>query len=352
MSEQQTRSSRRAWLLIGAIAVALIVGLGVIVGYPSNDPDPSPPSTSPPTTGQEPRGVEVRDEASLTVPQTLRSANGSFDTVQGQKYLLRFEVSTMKPEGSAGAAMYLGVSLNCVGEGGGRTRSIGGTQNLVTGEPTTLSNQFVLVGGGEAQSCNVSMSAPYDEVAAAGVTIEADVRWSAQPIDPSSFEISAEERLPTEVPVGGRELAFTRTIDLDEVRGRSVNVFGTLHLTACTGVNGSREDGKTWCDATTADSGGSEVDLVLRADLLDAEGRPCGEVAVQADALHIDRFTHHRLTTFSHEAVVPEDACGVSLRFSLTVATQGPAPVVVHSSASSFVVVNGEFRGEGNLETD
>src|SRR5699024_1520094 len=81
------------------------------------------------------------------------------------------------------------------------------------GRADDAENQFVLVGGGEAQSCNVSMSAPYDEVAAAGVTIEADVRWSAQPIDPSSFEISAEERLPTEVPVGGRELAFTRTID-------------------------------------------------------------------------------------------------------------------------------------------
>lgn len=352
MGEQDPRRQRRArlWAAIGA--ALLVIALVIVLGIMSRDdsPGPLPPTTGP--TSTRPQETEVRDSTSLTVPETVRTARGSFESVEGQKYLLRFEVSTTKPEESPGAAMYLGVSLNCASEDGGEADSAGGTQNLISGEPTTMRNQFMIRGDGGQQSCNVSVSAPNPDVAAAGTTVEIDVHWSAQPIDARSFEVDSDERLPMSVPTDSRGVVFSRTVDLEDVRGRRVNVLSTLHLTACTGVNGSREDGRVWCDAATVDTEGSEVDVILRADLLDAGGSPCGVVDVHSDALHINRFTHHRLVDIAQYADVPSDSCGSVLRVSLTVGSDGPAPVVVHSSASSFVVAvdGGSSAGRADAE--
>lgn len=317
--------------------VVLIVAMAFAFGILGGDSDQEPPGTTVPAAP--PEKIDVSDVASLTVPDTVRTAVESFHAPDGQSYLLDFDISVTKPEGSAGAAMYLAVSLNCAGEHGSGTESSGGTQNLITGEPTTLRNQFVLVGDGGEQACNISLSAPYPDVAASGVTVEFDVRWTAEPVDGRSFELDSEERLPLSAEVGERALIFSRTVDLEEVRGLHLDVLSTVHLTACTGINGSRENGRAWCDTSTVDPEGSGVDLLLQIDLLDADGHRCDEIDGQPVAVHIDRFTHHRLVDINLDAAVPDQPCGSSLRVSLIADAQGPAPVVVHGAGSSFVVV-------------
>ncbi|WP_193105896.1 hypothetical protein [Brachybacterium sp. FME24] len=342
---------RRPGLLVGVGAALLVIFLIVLGGVLRGDklpPGPPPESTGTPIERVD---VEVRDDATLTVPGTGRAAVGSFEAAPGESYLMQFEVVTTKPEGSPGTAMYLGVSLNCSGTGGAGSGSIGGTQNLLTGEATTLRNQFVLGSTeGGPQSCNISVSAPNPEVAAQGTTIELDVRWTAQQVDGQLVEEESEKRLPTTVPVDGREIVFAHTLDLEDSRGRPLNILSSLHLTACTGVNGSRENGRDWCDAADVDAGGSEVDLILRADLLDDDGQVCGQIDVFSATVHIDRHTHHLLMTIDETVDVGQSACGVALRLTVTVADRGPAPVVVHGGASSFVVVDADNTGGGSSD--
>jgi hypothetical protein len=352
MEDQSLNRDTRARLWTGTGVALLVIVLVIVVSLYGRGPGPESPPATTETSPALQEDTEVRDTASLTVPQTMRTATGSFEAAAGRLYLVQFELSTTKPAGSPGAAMYLGVSLNCVGETGDGNESAGGTQNIINGEPTTLRNQFLLVGDGGKQSCNISVSAPYPGVAAAGTTIKIDMIWTAKPVNEHSFEVDSAERLPMSVSVEDRELAFIRAVDLDNMRGQRITVFHSIHLTACTGVNGSWENGRAWCDAATVDPEGSKVEIALRADVLDAEGQPCDEIGVYSDKVYIDMLKHHQLMNLVREIEVPHESCGSSLRFSSTVVAAGPAPVVVHGSASSFVAVVGEPADEGGAETE
>lgn len=329
------------WLALG-VALILVVALFLRYSYFGNENPPAPP-----TSTAEPVDVEFEESTSLKVPETKRIAQGSFEVEEGMSYLVQFEVSTVKPEGSPGEAMFLGVSLNCSGTDGMEGKSVGGTQNLITGEDVELRNQFVLFNQSEGeQACNVSISAPYPDVAAEGALIEVDARWTAKEADGELLEADADKRLPMAISTGQRQVALAQPLDLDVVRGQTVNVLSSIHLTACTGVNGSSEDGKTWCDAGSVNPEGSTVDLVMRADLLDAEGQVCGEAGVTTRQVQIDRRTHHLLANTEEAYAIPRSACGDSLRVTITVANHGPAPVVVHRSASTLVIADGELDGK------
>ena len=145
--------------------------------------------------------------------------------------------------------MYLGVTFSCSGEDTGASNWIGGTENLLRGEPVTYANQMLLQPEtAQVVNCSVRANAPYDHVAAAGATVDLDISWSVEKADRSAWSTPADQRLPMTVDTGGgREFAFTQLIDVEDGDIRQVEVLSSLHLTTCTVVNGSREDGRTWC---------------------------------------------------------------------------------------------------------
>src|SRR5699024_1502677 len=117
-------------------------------------------------TGPEPG--EAR--SSLTVPGSTTFAVGSFRAEAGSAYLVRFDLGTLKSAADPGAAMYRGVSFRCGPEEEGRGReSRGGTQNLLLGEPVTLTNH-VLVRATQDQviTCSVSVSCPFEDIDSVG----------------------------------------------------------------------------------------------------------------------------------------------------------------------------------------
>ena len=115
----------------------------------------------------------------------------------------------------------------------------------------------------------------------------------------------------------------------------------SLHLTTCTIVNGSREDGRAWCAKDELDEAGSTVNAEMRAELVDAGGAVCGDLGTAATGPdHIDLYRHHRLLSLELTEVLPESPCGETVRVTVNVHNHGPAPLVVHRSNSSLAVVS------------
>src|SRR5699024_10037055 len=165
--------------------------LAALFPLPPRSSSPPGARTSSDSTGL-PGGQSMVVETSerLTVPEPLRLEPRTFTAHAGQSYLLKFEIATVKPEGSPGAAMYFGANLACGSSSTGTTRSIGGTQNLVTGERVTLSNQFILsVDATENQACRVVLSSPNESAAAVGTTVDVDVRWTMTSVPENAHEL-------------------------------------------------------------------------------------------------------------------------------------------------------------------
>lgn len=156
-------------IIAGAALLVLVLVLVLVSRWGSDDDnlphDPSgseaqkspsptlPPAPVPP--------VSVVDEVSLTLPEELRAAHGSFYLESGLSYLASFEVSTVKPKEEPGLAMYLGVTFSCAGADGGTSEWIGGTENLLVDEPVTYRNQLLLEPQqSEVVSCSVRANAP------------------------------------------------------------------------------------------------------------------------------------------------------------------------------------------------
>lgn len=345
MQQPQSRPRRSGpgWRWGVGVLVLVLFAAVTTVGVIWGDRVESPLAGDPITTSNVPietsEPFTVEDEAQLTVPDTIRMDGSSFTVRGGSTYLMRLEVSTLKPEGSPGAAMYFGIALSCSGADAVESRSAGGTQNILTGEPVTLRQQFLLHASHDGERiCRVSLNSPNKNAAAVGATVEVEVTWSAELVG-AATEVPAEERLPLVVEPGERAVAFRSTMDLPNARDEWVEVITTLHLTTCTIVNGSREGGAPMCLESETDERGSEVDVELRASILDASGERCDSIGKLTESTHVDRLTHHLLLNIGKRAGVPVEACGNTVEFTVVVSNDGPAPLVVHGMSSTFVVV-------------
>jgi len=328
-------TTKKRWLLWGGGALLLAVALVVAVLQlpPWYEPTPPPETSSPP---QEP--LKIDESASLTVPETIQMSPHSFEAHPGTTYLLSFDISTVKPEGTPGTAMYLGVNLACGAADGGTSRSVGGTQNLITGEPITLSNQLLLtVDSEEEQHCRVVLSSPNENAAAVGATVDIDVSWSMEPLQGDAEEFDPDLRLPLVVDPGKRAIAFKEEVPLAGVS--AVELQGTLQLTSCTIVNGSSEGGEPMCRAEHTDDRGSSFDVEVQARILGPDGRPCGTENLMDATAHVDRHTHHQVLHLETKSDSIKDPCGMEVEVVVTVDNAGPAPLVVHGNGSSLVVL-------------
>lgn len=335
----------RPWVwVLGALAAVLLLITAAVLFAPAEHgedlPGTSERQTSTPVFEDAP--LLVQESVTLTVPDTLRMESHAFDARAGSTYLLAFETTTSKPADSPGDAMYFGAGLACGGPEGGTLRSVGGTQNVRTGEEVTLQNQFLLEIEETGQhSCRLTLNSPNPEAAASGTTAEMTSQWSATLLDDAAFEATAEDRLPRVVDSGERSAAFRYELDLEEVPERRLDLLSTLHLTTCTGTNGSREDGRTWCVEDDVDIEGSTVEATYSAEVLDADGEVCDSRELATTRTEIVRFTHHRVLPTEHRAREPMSTCGDTVRYVVTVVNDGPAPVVIHRSNSTLLVLAG-----------
>lgn len=336
----------RAWLLGGGalillLAVVLVVG---VVGLAGRGGDGNPtsqtaPSTAAPTPPPFPAApYAVSDEALLTVPEETRIAQGTFWAEAGAEYVVTMDLRSTKPEGSGGRSMYLGVTLSCSPRAGGPGISVGGTQNMLTGEETTYRNQgLISMPEDGGVDCSIKLSAPYDDVASRDTTFPAGASWEVRRAD-AAAQAPTDTVLPTTIAAGATEDVLTAELPIDEA-GEGLEALSSLHLTACTGVNGSREDGRAWCREDALDEGGSTVTLRARMELVGEDGNACAELAAQAlPADRIELHRHHRLLSLALETSLPERPCGRQARVTLAVHNDGPAPVVVHRTNSSLLL--------------
>ncbi|AXK46193.1 hypothetical protein [Brachybacterium saurashtrense] len=350
MSDLDTRTAprRRFWLIVGSaliLAFAVLSVVAVVRGSwtgehvdGSGTSTATPAATAPLPEAQAP--YSRIDDVTLTVPEEARFATGSFWGQPGEIYLVTMDLQSMKPEGSGGRSMYLGVTLSCSPQAGGPGISVGGTQNMLTGETTGYANQgLVTVPEGGAIDCSIKVSAPYGDVASNGTTFAIDATWRAESVDGEAVAAD-EEQLPRTLAAED-DGAVVLTAQLPLAPGdRTVRGLASLHLTTCTGVNGSREDGRAWCTERSLDESGSTVQVELRTDVLDADGEVCetlGTETTQPDS--IDIYRHHRLLSLDVAEEVPAQRCGPTVRVTARVFNDGPAPLVVHRSNSSLVVV-------------
>jgi len=304
----------------------------------SSDGSAEPTSQSGPSAGgpKAPQQlVEASGVTSLTLPEHVSVAEDEFVVEAGHSYLLSFQLGTVKPEGEPGTIMYLGVTLSCSGAASG---TIGGTENLLPGEPVTYSNQMLLTpSSGGRVTCRVSASSPVEDVPAKGSTIEVDASWKASRLAGYAVEAPAGEGLPMNVPQGERSEAFSQVVPLHSVPSGRLDVLSTLHVTTCTGTGGSRENGRVWCARKDLDGEGSDFDLEIRVDVVHADGSVCESLRRVVTSRHVDANRHHALFQLYDSVVVPESACGSALRVSVVVVNAGPASLVIHESNSSFI---------------
>ncbi|WP_193119558.1 hypothetical protein [Brachybacterium tyrofermentans] len=342
-AENHTRIelTKRWGLALAALLVILIVGVVLALHEPSEIP--MPPDESSANSSHTDRDLVVREDVEAVVPATVRAANGEFAVKGAESYLVELEISVTKLADTPGAEMYLSFSLNCSGAEGGASGSAGGTQNFITGEFYAVRNQMVLEPTvDDAVTCNVLLTSPNPEAAAAGASFTADIQWRMTPIEGMAVEDAGEDRLPRAVSPGGRDVVLSSTTDIRQLNASSLNLLTSLHLTTCSTVNGSRENSKYWCNEAHVDENGSTYDLILRADVLRDDGTPCAELSVSTNTSHLDQNRHHQVVSLRDRVNVPKDTCGKRLRITVIVDNEGPAPLIVHGVASSLVIVESQ----------
>lgn len=337
------------WAVVVLVVVlaALVTGVAVVgertagprTGAPEGSPSPPQADVTAPPFPAAP--MAVTDRATLTVPEETRFAEGTFWAEAGAAYLVTMDLSSHKPAGSGGRSMYLGVTLSCVPRAGGTGISAGGTQNMITAQPTSFANQGLIRVPEEGPvDCSVKASAPYDDVASDGTAFPLETTWRVEAVGEGSASALADA-LPTTLEPGTTRTALVQDIPRDAVADGDLRALASLHLTTCTIVNGSREDGRAWCAEGSLDEGGSIVAVTLTASLLDDRGEVCAQLgATSAGPDHIDLYRHHRLLSLDLQSTLPARPCGETVRVSADVRNDGPALLVVHRSNSTLVVAD------------
>lgn len=331
------RSRRTLLLVAGALLTVLALVLAVTLLRGGPEPDAPDANPTPPPYPLAP--VTTTDTTSLTVPQETRFAESTFWAEAGTTYLVTMDLTSTKPEGSGGSSMYLGVTLSCSPQDGGPGISEGGTQNMLTGEQTEYRNQgLITVPEDGPVDCSIKANAPYDDVASRDTTFTVDGTWHAEAVGEDSRQASTDD-LPRTVAAGDEPVVLTEDLPLADGASTDLRVLTSLHLTTCTGVDGSRENGRAWCSKDQVDETGSTATVTVRADLLDVNGTVCAELgSTSTTPDRIDRYRHHRLLSLELEPTLPAEPCGDTVRVSTSVANAGPAPLVVHQLNSTLVV--------------
>lgn len=333
---------RRRFLIAGAttLTLMLVVVSVLLVGrlQPDSPVDPPGTATSGPPTSQPSPPHTVREEASLTVPEDTIAAAGDFTLRKGEAAVVAVDVSTEKPANSDGVNIFLGIRLTCTDPSGSVMGTAGGTENLLTGIPVLLSNQLLLRADEDgAYRCEVFLNAPNDEGASAGTTFTLDTSWMVTPVSGPAVQTPAVERLPMTIDAGERKMTFGEVVSLDELTEGHLQMHASLNLTTCTGVGGSREDGRTWCAEPGIDMSGSTYEVETRLDLIGDNGAVCGAIDASRQSVHLEHYRHHQLLHVERYAEVPDEACGNRVRVSVLIANAGPASVVVHRENSSMI---------------
>lgn len=335
---------RRPWKQVLGVLVVVLLLFASAMLYVLQDGDQRTPRNSGPDseTPATTEPLEVSESTMLTVPDTQRLETYSFEAEAGSTYLLQFESTTTKPQGSPGDAMYFGASLACGGPTESTLRSVGATQNVRTAEEVSIRSQFLLeIEEPGRYACRLLVFSPNAEVAAAGTTADVATRWTATLVDPDAVEGLADERLPRLVEAGEAADAFVQELD-SSLTGRSeIRVLGTMHLTTCTEVEGSSEDGRTWCPKGLVNPAGSAATITYRFEGLDGDGKVCESRKVDVADAEVDRYSHHQTFHVDKRIAVPEDLCGPSARLVITVGNGGPAPLLVHRASSTLVIIPG-----------
>lgn len=332
------------------VTVLLAIGIWATISGPQQEPasieSPAASSSAPPSptllpAAEPPVGVE--DRASLTLPEEVRLAAGTMYLRAGESYLVRFDLSTVKPRSASGVGMYLGVSFSCVTADGTGAGSIGGTENLVPGEPVSYRNTLVLEPRKDGiHRCNVLANAPYDNVGAKGTTVQLDAYWRVDRIAEGDAveQADADQTLPRLLPADESSVVLEQTVT---ARPQDVvTALATVHMTTCTGVNGSREQGRTWCRTSAIDERGNTVSARLLIDLVDSSGKVCDHLADETRTVGIDKWVHHDLLSFDEVGAMPTEPCSRTARVRIQLTNSGPAGLVVHGKNSSLVAVSTE----------
>src|SRR5699024_30544 len=232
---------------------------------------------------------------------------------------------------------YMGYTLSCASDGDdAKTVSVGGTQNLVNGEAVTLEAAALIPGAEDTEyRCRAVVANRYDGVASAGSEIPLSLEWTATPVDTKSTSVDLDQELPRTVePDETVELYEER--DLPEpARGSSITVIAHLHSTTCTIVNGSREDGRAWCDEESLDEAGSTAEY--RIDVAQDDGPRSCESSASHD-VHIESLVHHYVASLKQE-LGREAECEGPVTARVAVHNAGPAPLVLHRQNSELIVV-------------
>lgn len=341
---------RRRWCIGGGavlVILVLVVTWLVISGtdradQPRPTAAPAEPTTSaastPPPAPEPP--YKVVDDEPLTLPEEKRFAQQDFYLRGGDTYLATFDLTTVKPAAAPGVGMYLGISFSCAEEGGRGVGSIGGTENLLPGEPVTYANTIVLRPAEDGvYRCSVLANAPYDDVAAKGTTVQLDATWSVREAAGDVVETDTTGQLPTTVTPGAPTAVLREDIAAEDLERGAVEVRSSLHVTTCTGVNGSREDGRVWCGPDDIEEAGNDFDLTVRADVLGADGTVCGPLEASSQSIHLDKWRHHHLIPQTMPVQIPADLCGDTVRISVVIENTGPASLVIHESNTSLITV-------------
>ncbi|MGP5090397.1 hypothetical protein [Brachybacterium tyrofermentans] len=325
--------------------VVLVMALVMLGGRLLREPDDGSSSEATTRTATPPSSDTARlppfrstETASLTVPQDARVASGEFTLEKGAAYVVTVDVATEKPADSAGVNIFLGARLECTDPSGDVLGTAGGTENLLTGEPVTLSSQLLLRPSRDGvYHCDVLLNAPSDAGASAGTTFTLETTWAVASVEGLAVQTPAVERLPMTIRAGAREMAFGEVIPLSELSEGHLQMHASLNLTTCTGFGGSREDGRTWCGKDDIDTGASTFEVETRMDVIGSNGAVCGAIDASRTDMHLKRFRHHQLLHVERYAAVPDEVCGDRVRISVLIENTGPASLVVHRENSSMI---------------
>lgn len=182
-AESRRRFWRGRWTVVTSLGLLALILLTVLVldGRTSTPPEPTPavdstqPSSPDPSDGGSPSVPAAPSlppfsdvqRLSMTFPEKQRTDPASFTVTAGETYLLQFDVETEKPAASPGVGFMLGLSLQCTDQDGRDVATLGGTQNLLTGEPVILSNQLLLTPTRDGLvTCSMLVNAPDADIAA------------------------------------------------------------------------------------------------------------------------------------------------------------------------------------------
>lgn len=335
---QRRRRNRRAFYVLTILTLAT-VALVAVARLGSVDPAKDGPATPAATSEPPSEPLVFRESTALVIPDTVRSPSHRFEASAGDVYLLRFEATAKKPNDSPGDAMYFGASLACAGNEDVASQSIGGTQNVRSGETVAIRNQFLLeVDEPGEYSCRLSVSSPNEEAAAKGAIVEVQTEWSMRPVEGVAVDAPSEEKLPRVVEPGQREEIFRVEIEPGD---EPMDVFSTVHATTCTMVNGSSEDGREWCRGTQIDTRGSAVEVNYSRFVLDDAEKVCDSQIVATTRDAIGWSTHHSILAAEFRERETPNECGAKFRYVVTVENSGPASVVIHRTHSTLLVVAG-----------